>query len=78
VKEFLAGLKGNLSGLGLQLEAEKELKAEIVTIETQIDSPKPKLFIIGECLKSFQRILESVAGTVIANQLLTGLAPLIH
>ena len=61
-----------LSGekLVLNEEARNELKADIDTIESQINSPKPKHSIIREGIKSVRNILEGAAGSVLAAELL--------
>ena len=44
-----------------------ELNSDMVTVNSQIISPKPKVKIIEESLKSIRTILESAGGTVAAN-----------
>jgi len=50
-----------------------ELGAELKTLEAQAESPRPKASIIRETALSIQRVLEGVAGNVLATA-----APLIH
>jgi AbiTii-like protein len=76
-RDFVKSLKDSLDQLGLNSEQEAELRAEIQTIESQVDSPKPKKFILREALASAGRLLENttanVAATLIAK--LSGLTP---
>lgn len=70
LKEFIQSLKTLIPELGLSPEDGKEMEAEIVTIETQLVSPKPKSLIIKECLKSLKNILEGAAGSILSSELL--------
>ena len=63
--------------MALNQEDAAELEAEVLTIEHQVASPKPKQLIISESLKSARSILEGVTGSVLATGLLTQLASLI-
>jgi hypothetical protein len=50
-------------------EAVRELRAEIVTLKAQAESPKPKRSVIRESLSSVRAILEGAAGEVLAHHL---------
>ena len=63
---FIEQINAKKGDLGLDDESASELQAEISTITTQSSSPKPKLGIITEALKSIRSILERVTGNVIA------------
>ena len=54
----LTRLKSATPGLGLEPELESELRCEIQTIESQLNSPKPKTGILKECFRSVRTILE--------------------
>ena len=77
LKQVVYSLKESIDKLSLQPQQRSELEAEIVTIETQISSPKPKSTIIAECLKSIRNILEGAASGIIAYGLLNKIASLL-
>jgi len=62
VKSLLRSLSALLPELQLTADIKKELEAEIVTIDAQADSPKPKKAIIRASFGVIQRILEGAAG----------------
>lgn len=70
VSNFTEKLKESLSVLELDNNSAKELKYEILTLESQLSSPKPKSVIVNESLKSIRSILEGIAGSVVAAGLL--------
>ena len=67
----LTHLKNRIHELELEAKKEKELSAEIETVLAQSQSPKPKKTIIRRSLESIRTILESAAGNVIANRIIT-------
>jgi len=70
IKDFLELLKQGKAELNLSADDNRELNAEITTIESQLDSSKPKKNIIKESLSTLKNILESAVGSVLANELL--------
>ena len=70
INNFLKLLKEQLSVLALNNEDESEIKSDITTLESQINSSRPKQGIIKESILSIQRILEGATGAVVAQQLL--------
>jgi len=54
IKEFLDEQK-------LQQDQRNELRSDVSTIESQLNSPKPKIGILSESLSSAKNILESVS-----------------
>ncbi len=70
INQFLKLLKEQLPELSLSNEDESEIKSDIATLESQIDSSRPKSGIIKESLSSIQRILEGATGAVVAQQLI--------
>jgi hypothetical protein len=70
IRDFLGRLKEVTSELDLPDEKERELKAEISTLEAQVDSPKPKRQIIRESIHSIRAILEGTGGALAATGLL--------
>lgn len=74
--EFINEIRKNSKQLNLKPEDEQELESDIITIEAQSKSPKPKNAIVKGCLKSIRSILEGAGGGVAAT-LLTKLAEII-
>lgn len=74
LNDFLSVLNDSSAQLSLMREQQSELEAEIKTIQSQLESPKPKQSIISECLGSIRSILEGAAGNVTATGLLAELA----
>lgn len=72
--EFIQQLKSAIHDLGLNQQDAAELEAELLTIEHQVASPKPKQLIITESLKSARSILEGITGSILATGLLAQLA----
>lgn len=77
LNDFIQKLKVSIHDLGLNQQDVAELEAEILTIEHQSASPKPKQLIISESLKSARAILEGITGSVLATGFLTQLTTLI-
>ena len=75
--EFLNKLKREIPNLGLDEESFQELQAEINTAEAQLTSPKPKVSILSECLRSIQRVLEATTGSAIGGHLATKIPALL-
>lgn len=59
--ELVNTLKEFLDRQELKQDQKEELRSDISTIESQLDSPKPKVGIISESLLSAKSILESVS-----------------
>jgi len=68
--KFVNSLRESIKDLKLQKDKESEFESEIMTIEAQTKSPKPKTSIIRESLISIKNILEGAAGSIIAAKLL--------
>ena len=71
LKEVIESLKESIDQLGIAQQQKSELQADIQTIEAQMSSPKPKTAIITACLGSIKRILEGVADSALASDLLS-------
>ena len=76
IVQIINEIRQNAKQLNLKPEDEQELESDIVTIEAQSKSSKPKSDIIKGCLKSIRSILEGAGGGVAA-ALLTKLAEII-
>jgi hypothetical protein len=72
-RDLVKEIKEAAPKLGLKDDALKQINADVATIEAQIESPAPRYTHIGESVYSIRGILESVAGNVITQGLLTGL-----
>lgn len=64
--KFLYDLKQILSDLAVSKEIKDELSADIKTVESQVQSPKPKPSIIHEGLRSIRNVLEGAGGEIVA------------
>lgn len=73
---FINRLKDNTEQLYLNPDSVDELKTEISTIEIQSGSPKPKMSIISEALRSIRTILEGATGNVTASSFLEHISSL--
>lgn len=76
ISAFIEELKASIHDLGLSQDDSAELEAEVLTIEHQLASPKPKSIIINESLKSARSIIEGITGSVLATGLLAQLTAL--
>lgn len=81
IASFISELRKQLDTLGLSDDARQEIEADIVTVEVQGKSPKPRSAIIKEALKSIRSVLENAAGGSLAGAmpwLLTEITKLTH
>jgi hypothetical protein len=78
VEEFLRKLKEQLPALSLDADSSTELQADVAALESQLQSSRPKLGIIKECILSVRRILEGAAGKIAADALLQHFPSLMH
>lgn len=77
VETFLAALKEDLKTFALSEDEAAETRAEIATVEAQLNSPKPKTSIIGLSLKFLTGVAEKVAASPVAPHVTSAL-PAIH
>lgn len=70
-KKLVDALESVSGVLKLSASSEAELRAEIETIKTQLNSPKPKSNVLKECFLSAKAILEGAAGNVLASGIAT-------
>lgn len=71
---LLEDIRKSILDLNLSSSARDELCAELETIKSQTNSPKPKNKIISESLHSIRTILEGAASNVLAGKFLSELA----
>ena len=62
IENLIRELREKTSELALQAEDLSELRAEIATLESQLQSSRPKSNILRECLRTVRGILEHAAG----------------
>ena len=77
VAEFIRGLKSELSQLGLAGDDEAVAQSDLATIESQLSSPRPKVDIIKESLRSIRNIAEGAVGSLAASGIIAGIAKLL-
>lgn len=77
ILSFLKEIEDNLANIKISNEACLEIKTDIKTIKTQLESPNPKRGILVEALNSIRNILEGAAGSLIASGLLYQLSLII-
>ena len=65
VSRLLQDLKGKLPDLGLARDDAQAVESDIATIEAQVSSPRPKIEVIKECLRTVRNIVEGIAGAEI-------------
>lgn len=75
IRDFLDAMRKHAETLHLDPLRQRELYAELRTVEVQLESPKPKRSILKESLSTLRAILEG-AGSEVAAQLLLRLAGL--
>jgi hypothetical protein len=66
-----------LTELKLTADQNKQLAADLSTIEAQLSAPRPRRGTIGECLASVRNILEGCVGSLIASNLLQQLGQIL-
>jgi hypothetical protein len=77
VAEFIRGVKAELPQLKLTDDDEAEVQSDIATIETQLSSPRPKVEIVKESLRSIRNIAEGTVGSLAASGIIAGIAKLL-
>lgn len=77
VAEFVRGLTDQLPGLGLADEDDAVARGDIATIETQLSSPRPKVDIIKESLRSIRNVAEGTVGSMAASGIIAAIAKLL-
>lgn len=58
-------LAARVAELGLPEETEQEVLADVATIRSQLDSPKPKRNIIHACATNIQAVLQGAVGSAV-------------
>jgi hypothetical protein len=71
LKKFIELFEQRISELPFKSEEDKsEAVAEVQTIKTQLTSPRPKVLIIQESIRSVTNILEGFTGSMLATMLI--------
>ena len=71
------GAEDQFPQLGLAGDDEAVVQSDIATIETQLSSPRPKMEIIKESLRSIRNIAEGAVGSLAASGIIAGIAKLL-
>lgn len=74
VKSLVAELRSHIAELKLTAGRQRQMLAELASIEAQLSAPEPRRGVIAECLSSVRNILEGCVGSLIASGLLQRLA----
>ena len=77
IRIFLDEFSSSIDHLKLTPEAAAEARAEVASVGAQLSSPKSKVSIVGEGLRSIRSILEGAAASSLASTLLPKLLPLL-
>ena len=72
-RELVQEIKSAIPQLTLEPQQADQLRADVGTIEMQVESPAPKYSIISESANSIRSILEGIAANVITTGLLVAL-----
>ena len=78
MREFIETLRSILPDLPVSNDDKAEATAEIVTIESQLQSPRPKRNIIRTSLETLKRILQDIPANVATNIIAANLPLLIE
>jgi len=76
ILEVVKLLRNSVDKLNLSEQLKNDYNINIQTIELQMKTSQPKKGITADCLSSIKKILEGVASSVIAQQLLEKVVPL--
>jgi len=77
IHDFIEMLKVKIPELNLDEDDKLEIEADMASVQSQLMSSRPKKNILNECIRSIQRVLEGAAGSVVAQQLIPLIAPLL-
>ena len=69
IANIIAQIKAELSTLPLSPAAKSELDVEVQTVALQLSAARPKNVVIHECLRSARAVLEGIAGSLVATEI---------
>ncbi len=69
IEEIISEIKSAIPSLNLSPQTQQDLNGEIITLEGQLQTSKPKKSIIKEALISLKTILEQVSATLLASKI---------
>ena len=69
IGEVISEIKSQMGSLGLDFDSLGESMADLKTMETQLDSPRPKTAIIRECLRSILEIVNKTPNKPIIDRI---------
>lgn len=77
IDDVATAIEKSFEKLSLDSTVMRELETEIATLRLQLNSPKPKIPVLKECLLSARTILEGCVGNVGAAALLAQIGPIL-
>jgi hypothetical protein len=69
VQKVIQTIKGGIADIPMSEEAKGDIELDIETVERQLSSPRPRLPIVRESLRSMRAILEGVVAGLMADGL---------
>jgi len=69
VADIVARVKAELGRLPLSSEDQSELDIQVRTVESQLTARRPNQIVVRECLRSARAILEGIAGSLVATEI---------
>lgn len=73
LKTFVKELRENIGRLQVTSEEQRQVLADLASIESQLSAPKPSRGIVIEALKSIRNITEGMIGSLLASGVLSRL-----
>lgn len=77
VSQMIQDLKARLPDLRLKDDERLAVESHIATIEAQASSPRPKIEVIRECLRSIRSVAEGTTGSMVAAGIIEAIAKLL-
>lgn len=78
VREIIGTIKAAIGESSISPALREEVSADLSTLETQLSSPKPKVGIVREGLRSLRSVLEEAAGNVLGSALTVRIGEIIN
>jgi hypothetical protein len=63
---LLDEIRRGIAEIAISNSIKSQIVADLGSIEAQLSAPKPRAFIITECLRSIRAIFEGMAGNALA------------
>jgi len=71
LREFIQEIRTALADRPLASEISQEFEADAQAVESQLNSPRPKLSIVREALRSIRSVAEGALGSAVASALIS-------